>query len=364
MKKVGIITIFDENNYGNRLQNYATQKVIEKMGMKSYTLKNEVRCNKKDNIFKVYLILMLKSIQNKMHQLKRPKRYKLFSEFNKNIVTYNKVLTSVNAKHISENFDFFVCGSDQIWNVHFRRSTYIDMLEFTEQRKKIAFSPSIGKDDFPDEKKATIKKALNDFKFLSVREIKGKEAIENLTNRNDVEVLIDPTLLLTSKEWDFVSKKPQELKHEKYILNYFLGEISKEAQTEIERIAQENDCKIINILDNKSTFFNTGPSEFLYLEKNAFLICTDSFHSCIFAFLYDRPFIVFDRKGNGQGMNSRIDTLIQILELKDRKFRGKISKENLEHNYENSYKILEKERNKSKKFLEKALNIKDSDIDE
>ena len=32
MKKVGIITIYDENNYGNRLQNYAVQTILEKMG--------------------------------------------------------------------------------------------------------------------------------------------------------------------------------------------------------------------------------------------------------------------------------------------------------------------------------------------
>ena len=71
---------------------------------------------------------------------------------------------------------------------------------------------------------------------------------------------------------------PKQLKNDKYILNYFLGELSEQRKNEIERIAKENDCEIINILDKNGPYYETGPSEFLYLEQNAFLICTDSFH--------------------------------------------------------------------------------------
>ena len=30
MKKIGIITIYDNNNFGNRLQNYALQEVLKR----------------------------------------------------------------------------------------------------------------------------------------------------------------------------------------------------------------------------------------------------------------------------------------------------------------------------------------------
>ena len=88
------------------------------------------------------------------------------------------------------------------------------------------------------------------------------------------------------------------------------GELSKERKDEIERIAKENDCEIINILDKNSPFYVCGPSEFLYLEKHAFLICTDSFHSSVFAILYNRPFVIFDREDKEENMGSRLDTLI------------------------------------------------------
>ena len=97
---------------------------------------------------------------------------------------------------------------------------------------------------------------------------------------------------------------------------------------EIRRVAKENNCEVINILDKDSVFYECGPSEFLYLEKHAFLICTDSFHSSVFAILYNRPFIVFDREEENVGnMNSRLETLISKLELKNRKYKQLDQKE-------------------------------------
>lgn len=160
-------------------------------------------------------------------------------------------------------------------------------------------------------------------------------------------------MLLTASEWDKVSKKPEMLKTDKYILNYFLGDLSKERMNEIRRVAKENNCEVINILDKDSVFYECGPSEFLYLEKHAFLICTDSFHSSVFAILYNRPFIVFDREQeNVINMNSRLDTLISKLRLENRKYNGTyITYENMNHDYTESYKLLEIEREKSKEFL-------------
>ena len=39
MKRIGIITIYDEDNYGNRLQNYAVQETLKKMGFDVETIK-------------------------------------------------------------------------------------------------------------------------------------------------------------------------------------------------------------------------------------------------------------------------------------------------------------------------------------
>lgn len=40
MKKIEILTINDIHNYGNRLQNYATQEFINENGFSAETIKN------------------------------------------------------------------------------------------------------------------------------------------------------------------------------------------------------------------------------------------------------------------------------------------------------------------------------------
>lgn len=351
--KIGVITINDNNNFGNRLQNYAMVCALEKLSFECENIKNDAFSNTK----KMFVLRILKHLFSKSTYSDNLKKANNFYEFNKNINTTKK---KVHAFSHLPKYDFVITGSDQVWNPNFGRLRDVDLLTFVDSEKRISYAASFGVNEIPENLKENISKELKKFKAISVREDRGKEIVEELTGRKDVEVLIDPTMLLTSEEWDKVSKKPTMLKTDKYILNYFLGELSEERKNEIERIAKENNCEIINILDKNSPFYECGPSEFLYLEKNAFLICTDSFHSSVFAILYNRPFIIFDREQkNLVSMNSRLETLIKKFKLKDRKFEGKITDKNLQHDYTEAYKILEEERKKSDKFLKKALDIKE-----
>lgn len=366
MKKVAIITLIG-NNYGNRLQNYAVQQVLRKNNCNVFTVRNNVFLNYnnyslKNNIKYICSIIKYEFRRNGMYRINNGfflnKRAKNFAQFN-HMISFSKHKFSFNKKM---NYDYYVVGSDQVWNPFFGLGDFGLLENEIDDNKKITFSASIGQDYIPNNLINKYSKYISKFKYISVREDRGKEIIEELTGRKDVEVLVDPTMLLTSEEWDKVSKKPKlfdKLNGKKYILNYFLGDLSEERKIEIERIAQENDCEIINILDKNDPFYVSGPSEFLYLEKNAFLICTDSFHSSVFAILYNRPFVVFDREQKGvENMNSRIDTLIDKFKLKNRRYNGKnITKENLEYDYTQVYTILEKERKKSDIYLKKSLKI-------
>ena len=344
MKKIGIYTLNGNNNYGNRLQNYALKNYLE----------NSFKCDvntiwypsRKELIKEFFKRKDILSIENI--------RFNNFYKFSHNFLKIKYYFS----EDLANKYDRFIVGSDQVWNYNFCGFNSAMFLEFGNVNKNISYAASFGVDKIPEELNETYKNGLNNIKYISVREDRGKEIVKELTGRTDVEVLVDPTMLLTAEEWDKVSKKPKQLKTDKYILNYFLGELSESRKKEIDRIAKENGCEVINILDKNSPFYQTGPSEFLYLEKNAFLICTDSFHSCVFAILYNRPFIVFDREQKDLvSMNSRIDTLLSKFKLEDRRYKGKIEKEGLLHNYNEAYKILENEREKSNKFLKKALDI-------
>lgn len=358
MKKAAIVTITTGENYGNRLQNYAVQTVLDKYGLEVLTIHNNEKKEKK--YLKLIKNILKKTILYKKYKRKMA-RNSNFTKFNKENINFcNLNLNNENVENRNyNNFDYWVAGSDQIWNLNYPENNIVNFLGFVpENIPKISFAASFGTSNIPENSDVRIGMWLKRFDYLSVREDVGKKIIEKLSDRKDVEVLVDPTMLLTSEQWDKVSTKPSMLKSDRYILNYFLGDLSVDRKSEIERIAKENNCDIINMLDEKSPFYECGPSEFLYLEKNAFLICTDSFHSCVFAILYNRPFIIFDRKQEGLvSMNSRIDTLLNKFQLENRIYNDfEITKENLEHNYTTAYKILEEEREKSNEFLKNVLD--------
>jgi hypothetical protein len=357
MKKIGIVTIIDTNNYGNRLQNYALQNVCEeKLNVTTYTLKNHPFSNTRRGF-------LLRVLKNKLKQNKKNvrnrNREERFLEFDKTYIKYLE--KELNCYSNLNYFDFVIAGSDQIWNPTFNRMRDFDLLRSVKKDKRISFSASFGVSNIPKKYNKKLRNELKKFKAISVREEAGKKIINNLSIDKNIEVLVDPTMLLSANEWDKISKKPKQLqflKKKKYILNYFLGNLSEKRKKEIEDIAKENECEIIDILDKNSPFYETGPSEFVYLEKNAFLICTDSFHSSVFAIIYNRPFVVFNREDKNVPMNSRIETLLSKFKLKNREYNGnRITKENLSHDYTETYKILEEERKKSIMFLKKALDI-------
>lgn len=96
-----------------------------------------------------------------------------------------------------------------------------------------------------------------------------------------------------------------------------------------------------------------GPSEFLYLLRNAEIILTDSFHATVFSILFHKKFITFSREG--LNMNSRIVSLADMIGKKNciNKY-GDLDCEN-GIDYTRVDEVLKKEREKSINFLKKAL---------
>ena len=358
--KIGIITIFGNDNFGNKLQNYALIKILENKGCTVETFKNgdyRISQRLKKNIKKI-----IRTILN----IKTYKRERYFLKFNK-FLNYSKIKIDYN-KGFSKNrinklnsYDYFVYGSDQIWNCTFEGKTKLMQGIFTDKKKNISFAASIGLNSIPDDFIDIYMNIINNFSKISVREKKAKEILESIAKRN-IKVIIDPTLLIGINDWDKVIKKPKKLNiKRKYILLYFLGDISSEKYNIIQSIANKYDCDIINMMDKKSRFYACGPSEFLYLEKNAFLICTDSFHSSAFAFLFNRPFIVYDREQKGiEKMNSRIENLVMTFSLEDRIYNTKKNIDDyLSYSYKKGYDKLKIERKKALNFIDDALGIED-----
>ena len=346
MKKAGIVTLFGEYNFGNRLQNYAVQEVLRKEGLDVETIK----------------YIGLSDDVASTNNAKEENRLKKFRNFNENIKFAEQILYKEYdvPPNLEKNYDYIVIGSDQIWNFTFDKIFSDKALgAFAPKDKKISLSASFGVNYIPEENSELYRmcnKYLNDIKSISVREEAGREIIKNLTGRADVEVLIDPTMMLDKTEWENVMKKPENLKTDKFILKSFLGNTSDQIWQDIIKIANDNNCEIIDVSDKTSPFYDVGPAEFLYLEKNAFLVATDSFHSCVFSILFSTPFVVFLREQEDlKSMHSRIETLLKTFELQSRLYKGKITKDILQNDFSDAHNILAKEREKAENFLKNAF---------
>lgn len=261
---------------------------------------------------------------------------------------------------LNERYDYFIAGSDQIWNFNYLNLEN-EFLQFADKNKRIAYAASFGLNKVTDKYKNIVKEGVNNIKFVSVREHAGAKIIKDLTGR-DVPVVIDPTLLLQKSEWIEIMEKPVWFKNEKYLLMFFLDEAPILVKKLIVNIAEKYKLKIINLTDKENTdYYCSSPSEFLYLINNAEIVITDSFHASVFSILTKRPFISCTKGGEGMNIDSRIDTLLSMFHLENRK----ISKDNnyeiinpMEIEFPDVEAILNREREKSKEFLCNALNIK------
>lgn len=213
----------------------------------------------------------------------------------------------------------------------------------------------IGTVTFPSSCETKVKQCLSTFDAISVREEAAKRIVEENTGRTDVEVLIDPTMMLCPEDWDRVIKKPKDLTNKRYVVCYFLGTLTDEYRTAISQLAEREECTIVDLSNAESSYYCCGPSEFVYLIKNAVYVCTDSFHASVFSILYNRPFVVFNRNGKHNTMGSRIQTLLSTFHLEDARFTGIIDESYICRDYKEVNQIVENERQKALRFIRKAL---------
>lgn len=322
-KKLAIITIEDNLNYGNRLQNYAMQQLFVRHGFSVDTLGRQFRfvaprrialCKQKLKNVAIPILAALHIGGNLMS------RRAGFLRFNRYIRQSQRKLNSQTDYYkLMTSYDVFVVGSDQIWNPNLY-PTHLDvnMLTFVPPSKKIAVAPSVACDFLTPEQHEAFARNLSDFRYLSCREQRGSELIEDATGRH-CETLVDPTLMIPVAEWNRLAKKPGfHREGQPYILTYFLGE-SERYDRLIREYAAQNGLRIIDLYDKNSRYYTCGPSEFLYLIRNCACMCTDSFHGSIFAYLYRRPLKILKRVATGVNgsMQSRLDNLVNTLQLND-----------------------------------------------
>lgn len=376
------------NNYGAALQGYALYTILKEMGLSPKVVRykgGEARNSQieyhlfqiKRAIGKLYhTIKDTKSedlSQNTIDKIK--KREDMFRSFIQNNLSFwnEKRITWQQLRKVYPKSDYYICGSDQIWNPYFKNG-YNDpgyFLAFAPKTAiKIAYAPSFGCDDIPENAKKTLSTLLDDFDAISVREKSGVDIIRKYTNRV-AEHVLDPTLLRTDEQWRYISKKPENLPSH-YILSYRFAE-SAQTKNMIDEISHITGWPVISLplssvsmKDDYDSLYEAGPQEFIGMIDNASLVCTDSFHATVFSIIMKTPVCVFLRESyeNGNSMNSRIYSLLEMLHLDSHILTSDSRLDDaltcLQEDYVFAHELLAKERDKSLQFLESALRLNEA----
>jgi hypothetical protein len=376
MKKIGILTITDYVNYGNRLQNYAAQELLKSLGFEVESIVNvtipEIETGlaftikRLKNALKLSPATLVKKTVEKLDERKNHEKYlagqrakeKSFREFSEKYVSETDFVVSQKniPADLGDRYDYVVVGSDQIWNPKIRYGSSIDFLTFAPKNKRVALAPSFGVSTIPEKYVARYTKWISEMAFLSVREQAGADIIKKLTGL-EAPVHIDPTLMLTKEHWLSIAQKAKQKPAEKYLLTYFIGAVSKKRRQLITELAKKNNLKIVqmaSLVDIER--YDASPAEFIDYINSASLVCTDSFHAIIFSMQSEKPFVVFDREGKSAVMSSRIDTLLSKFKFESRKYSILEQTNNFfTIDYSHVPQILEVERKKVLEYLNNAL---------
>lgn len=366
--RVGIVTLYYPyrcDNYGGTLQNYALSQVIRRYKYTPQTL-CFVKCANRLHIIESVRLFLYHQFGIEIYN-KRPrsigiqkKRNDSFRRFERKYLDVKRVWAVNDKSYLKLNryYSTFVVGSDQVWNpdwalTEFTKYPYF--LQFADKSKRNTYAVSFGVDSIPESQYDFMSSAIGSFDKLSVRENEGRRIIEDLAGK-EAQVVLDPTLLLSKQDWNNVIcdvDVSQVTKGKKYVLTYFLGDLKQEDRDYIYSFADKNEFSIISMADESDeTLYAMGPAEFLRLISEAQAVFTDSFHATVFSFIFDKPFIVFERKQHGmRNMNSRIETLLRLLDLNNRKIES-VSPDNLlEADYTLAKQRLSAEIDKSLDYL-------------
>lgn len=370
MKKISIITILDNTNFGTYLQAYALCQKLKNMGyypelvdycrpsLSFYSLL-------KLRVFSTYNVLKWpKRVYNLIMTYILRRKDKKFVESFLTAESYSSYKEIVKKAPVA---DVYMTGSDQVWNSFYNQG--VDKAFFLAyaplNAKKISYASSIGMSEIPKEEAAQMYDLLSDYSAISVREESAKNLLSSIgINRNEVTTVLDPSLLFDREKWNSFSKL-KRLVNERYLLVY---SVEKDKQSNVisslaKRIAKEKKLKIVGVYYSGSNarikccdfdFFRATPDVFLSLFHFADFCVVSSFHGTAFSINFHKEFLTVAPNA----FNSRVLHLLSVCNLKDRY----VSDDNVDLNliktidFDFVDSILDDERKKSEFFLRKAID--------
>ena len=325
------------NNYGGLLQAYALQVVLRQMGHEVWT-EDRRRKNERSLIGKMLssakrLVRICLSPSKARFIIKR-KELEIISRHTRSFVekyirtTVPVYSTSKDVFFKKYRFDAYVVGSDQVWRKDYSWGLDNYFLDFTEgwDVKRVAYAASFGVDEWEisPEKTKLYRRLIQRFDAVSVREESGVRLCKEYLGIDAVRVL-DPTMLLSQSDYkSLVRREGDEAKTGETLFYYILDRTGEKEEliataAELLKLEAMTACP-------EHTFAEAGReniegciypkvTEWINGIANSKFVITDSFHGCVFAVIFNKPFIVTGNEARGM---TRIRSLLSLFDLEYR----------------------------------------------
>lgn len=365
MRNICLITWYNSVNYGTCLQCYALAEFLRQNNFNVYIPNS----NKyyygivhpietiRYIIDKINNKLCKKNNNNNKYTDLFKERIRKNTEFSNEKIKVLNINSKKDYKDLIAKCEFFISGSDQIWNPKYVNPPSLLSMA-GEDKIKIAYGSSIGVSVIPKKNQKLYKKYIKRFNYIGLREKTAQQVIKDICNRES-EVVLDPSFLLDKDEWKKIARKPKNIEEkEDFVFGYFIGN-NKRIENEIHIFSKENKIPVYYAMSESKVEYSFGTAiadmgvqEFIWCLLNCKYIITDSFHAVALAINFNKNFYVYKRfkDSDNDSQNSRIYDIINTF--------------NLEKNIESENNTLNniKDRIDLKELNKKLDNIKKESI--
>lgn len=343
--KIAIVTFWDsQDNYGQIMQAYALCQFLTNEGhspfiirykyRESHTLKYMLRSPY------VCMLRLREFVSNPVVFIDKRRQIQEAGRHNRGFDAFRSAYIPMSERVFNQHelmkappeAEIYVSGSDQIWSL--LDSVYF--LQFAPAGKRcVAYGSSCGGKEFNDGEKSILKRYIERYSFIGLRESRDTDLIKELGGAQATTV-VDPTLLLSVEDYNKIADTGQS--KGKYILVYLISNKFDLDMGQIYSYAKQHGLNVKYVAsqgryDNFEKVYPT-PQEWLGLVRNATHVVTNSFHGTVFSLLYGRNFTVIPQKGSSLRMNARIYDLLRPLSLDNRIFKGDFDILSNQINYE------------------------------
>lgn len=323
MRRIGLVTYHMPFNHGARLQAFALQTAIENTGCACEIINYKIAPKPSRGLLpSVAAARCFSTLVNIWFGQRIRKCEAAFEQWATN--HYHLTPAPGSEQELSElaqNFDGFVCGSDQLWRNPSRGFYYLAFAP--EGKRKIAYAPSFGRIQYTSDEERVIKAHADSFHSLSARETDGAEFLARLTG-HEVPSVLDPTLLHSTDFWRKQAVPSGRKLPDRFILVFTVQNTMPCYRVAVE-LGRRRGLPLVavdtarRLVWNPSltNAFDSGPGEFLNLLDRAEFVVTTSFHGTAFAVNYGKPFLTVCQ-GSARNVNSRMTSLAEKLGFQER----------------------------------------------